>query len=131
MRMVLKLFRRYVVLVALMFWMGGFTFYTAVVVPEGTRVLGSPLRQGFITREVTWWLNVSGAVALAILAADVILTHDPSRLRRMSRGTLILLMAGCQGFLFWLWEWLNAMLDPVARTVTSGDFYNAHRVYLW
>src|SRR2546428_9021513 len=64
--------RRFLVLAALMFWQGGFTFYAAVVVPVGQQVLGSDLEQGFITRQVTQWLNVAGAVALVPLAWDVL-----------------------------------------------------------
>ena len=45
--------RRFIVLVALCFWQGGFTFYAGVVVPVGTDVLGSSLKQGFVTRRVT------------------------------------------------------------------------------
>jgi hypothetical protein len=43
-------------LIALFFWQGGFTFYASVVVPIGQEVFG-PLRQGFLTRQVTVYLN--------------------------------------------------------------------------
>ena len=42
--------RRFLVVVALMFWLGGFTFYAGVVVPVGTRALKSPMKQALITR---------------------------------------------------------------------------------
>ena len=45
--------RRLLLLIGLMFWQGGFLFYAAVVVPVGTRVLGSETEQGFITQSVT------------------------------------------------------------------------------
>ena len=73
------LLRRFLVLVALMFWLGGFTFYAAVVVPVGQEDLGSHLEQGFITRQVTKYLNLSGAIALLLLAWDVVASHDRSR----------------------------------------------------
>src|SRR5579871_1207813 len=72
---VLILVRRYLVLTALMFWQGGFTFYAAVVVPIGTAQLGGATEQGFITRHVAWYLNVAGAVALVILAWDAAATR--------------------------------------------------------
>ena len=34
----MRILRRYLVVIALMFWQGGFTFYAAVVVPVGTAV---------------------------------------------------------------------------------------------
>ena len=37
----LRLARRFLVLIALMFWQGGFTFYAAVVVPIGQDVVGN------------------------------------------------------------------------------------------
>lgn len=60
------LVRRLLLLWALMFWQGGFMFYGGVVVPVGSRILGSDLEQGWITRSVTNYLNVAGAVALAL-----------------------------------------------------------------
>src|SRR5947209_11754789 len=69
----LVLVRRSLVLAALMFWQGGFTFYAAVVVPLASAELGH-LQQGFITRHVAWYLNLAGAVALLVLAWDAAAT---------------------------------------------------------
>ena len=60
----MQLLRRFLVVQALLFWQGGFLFYAAVVVPTGTDVLGS-IGQGRVTRHVTDWMNVIGAVAVA------------------------------------------------------------------
>jgi len=56
--------RRMVLILSLMFWQGGFTFYGGVVVPIGGAVLGSDTEQGFITQAVTNYLNLAGAVCL-------------------------------------------------------------------
>ena len=72
----LTLGRRLLVLAALMFWQGGFTFYAAVVVPVGKEVLGSHFNQGRITRRVTVYLNLAGAVALLPLAWDAAASAD-------------------------------------------------------
>jgi hypothetical protein len=128
----MTLARRFVVLAALMFWLGGFTFYASIVVPIGTRVLQSSRRQGFITREVTADLNRTAAACLAILALDVLLARDPSRLRWWTRAGLFLVMAGCQIELFFLHDQLDALLQPRGGIVLDPEtFRPGHRLYLW
>lgn len=124
--------RRFLVLIALMFWQGGFTFYVSVVVPVATEVLGSPLRQGFITRPVTWWLNVIASIALTILLWDTLGCKDAIRFRKWSRLGLWLAMAIIQGCLFGLHGTLSAMMVEKGRIVSDPDrFYVIHRIYLW
>jgi hypothetical protein len=116
-----------------MFWQGGFTFYAGVVVPSGTAVLkNSARRQGFITQEVTRWLNLTGAIALGVLAVDLLFCHDVSRLRWWSRLTMWLVMVGCQVLLYWLHSQLSALLQPRGMSVLDPEgFYTLHRAYLW
>jgi hypothetical protein len=124
--------RRYLVLIALMFWQGGFTFYVSVVVPVGTAVLGSALRQGFITRQVTGWLNLAAAIALAVLACDLLLCRDTSRVRSRVRAGIWTFMLVCQVLLFWLHARLDGMMEEKGRIVLDPEaFYPVHRVYLW
>lgn len=66
--------RRFFVLAALAFWQGGFTFYSAVVVPAGEEVLGSSRQQGFVTRRVTNYLNAAGAVALPLCLWNLVIS---------------------------------------------------------
>ena len=78
----MTLVRRFLVLVAVMFWQGGFTFYAGVVVHvrnQGTR-LSRGQRLG--TQPVTNYLNLAGLVALVfwawdIRSADGLSTHGP------------------------------------------------------
>jgi hypothetical protein len=123
--------RRFLVLVALFFWQGGFTFYAAVVVPVGTDVLNSERRQGFITRRVTYYLNITGAVALAPLAWDVLAARD-RRARRRWRAALWVLLALAQLALFGLHAYLDSLLQVRGRIVLDPEaFRPAHRTYLW
>jgi Na+-driven multidrug efflux pump len=124
--------RRYLALAALFFWQGGFTFYAAVVVPVGQVVLKSHLHQGFVTRRVTFFLNLSGAAASTVLAWDLFGTGDLSRCRRWTRIGLWGVMVGILGVLFVLHARLDSLLDPEAIDITDRRvFRHAHRLYLW
>jgi hypothetical protein len=116
-----------------MFWLGGFTFYASIVVPIGMEVLkNSALRQGFITRRVTTDLNVTAAVALAVLLAEVCLTADPSRRRRWARLGLWGVMAICQVGLFVGHAYLDARLQEKGMLILDPETFRAgHRLYLW
>jgi hypothetical protein len=124
--------RRFLVLIALSFWQGGFTFYAAVVVPVGQQVLQSHLRQGFITQQVTNYLNISGAVALLPLAWEVIVPGDPSAKRRWFRGLIWTLMAFALAALALLHGDLDRFLVPRGRINLDPEaFRPRHRLYLW
>ena len=128
----MRTLRRYLTLIALMFWLGGFTFYASVVVPVGTEVLKSDLRQGFITRRVTFYLNIIAAVALVVLLAEAFLTADPSRRRRWARRSLWGVMVLCQVGLFLAHDYLDDRLQVKGMIVLDRDtFRPAHRLYLW
>src|SRR5262245_57469411 len=113
-----------------MFWQGGFTFYAAVVVPVGTQVLGSALDQGWITRSVTFWLNLAGAAALTAWVWDIAVQADaPSHRRRrfVLWSALALLLVA----LFILRGRLDALMDADAqRILERGTFRSWHRGYL-
>src|SRR5947209_2556962 len=94
--------RRLLVLAALMFWQGGFTFYGAVVIPIGSRILRSHMEQGVITRSVTDYLNAAGAAVLLLWAWDIFSAGDTARWRRRLRWTLWLLLLLTLTILIWL-----------------------------
>src|SRR5437764_13787538 len=114
-----------------MFWLGGLSYYAAGVVPVGQEVLGSHLRQGFITRRVTVFLNISGAVALVPLALDL-WARDPCRRRRLLRCLLWAGLFLTLAALVRLHTQLDEMLVPGGRTLPDpAAFRPAHRLYLW
>ncbi len=124
--------RRTLLLWALMFWLGGFTFYSAVVVPVGTDVLGSAANQGWVTRQVTGWLNFAGVVALAAWAWDVAADPAATILRQLVRWLLWLVIAAILVALFWLHVRMDDLLDPaVERILDRRGFRVLHRWYLW
>jgi hypothetical protein len=129
---VVTLLRRFIVLIALMFWQGGFTFYAAVVVPVGQSVLQSHLEQGFITRQVTTYLNLAGIAALFCFAWDAIASRDPIAIRRRARWAACLAMAVALVLLLWFHGSLDRLLDPESRSlVDAKEFRPLHRWYLW
>jgi hypothetical protein len=129
-RAVLKLARRYLVVAALMFWQGGFTFYSAVVIHIGADVFASHRPQGFVTRRVTNYLNLAGGVALAVLVWDVAASTAP-RWRRWSRAAVWAFLVVSLGLLLWMHERVDAYLDPVGFVVHEhAVFKEEHSRYL-
>jgi hypothetical protein len=125
----MSLFRRFLVIQALLFWQGGFLFYAAVVIPVGSAVLGS-WAQGTVTRHVTHWMNLIGAVALVILAWDQ-WADTSERSRRLRWGLWAVMGAGLVALAV-LHPTLAAYVDGAAENGTSyADFYLTHRVYLY
>ncbi len=123
--------RRFCVLLAIMFWQGGFTFYGAVVIPVGKEVLGSHLEQGLITRSVTNYLNIDGIAALVIWAWDIVGAGDPATLRRRLRWALWLLLLSMLGLLGWLHLQLDQLLDlDSSRILDRSRFRYLHVLYL-
>ncbi|HEY7425804.1 MAG TPA: hypothetical protein VH682_16360 [Gemmataceae bacterium] len=125
------LFRRFLVLAVLFFWQGGFTFYASIVVPVGQRVFGH-LRQGFVTRQVTVYLNLAGAVALAVLLGDLLLAREGAAWRQRGRWFLWAGMLACLLLLFWLHGRLDELLVTKGRLILDLEaFRGRHRLYLW
>ena len=125
------LVRRWLLLWALMFWQGGFTFYGGVVVPVGADVLGSDRDQGFITRRVTNYLNLAGAVALTLWGWDLLAIRGASasgrRLRWAIWAGLVLTLA----LLVWLHPKLDELLVPDDAAILDRRRFRAvHERYL-
>ena len=123
-----KIARRFLVLLVLMFWQGGFMFYGAVVVTVGTEVLGSHLQQGLITQRVTNYLNLAGLLALAVCAGEIAWTEAASPTRRLRWLTWFFLLLA-HGWLLWLHLRLDELIDG-ETILDPTTFKSLHRWYL-
>src|SRR5258706_3358745 len=129
-RHVSTIFLRYLILIGLCFWMGGFTFYASVVIHVGHRVFGSGPEFGFLTKEVTVWLTRSGLIVLAILLLNLLLT--PKRIARrwffVASGTFAV-MAAIQIALLLLHPRLEPFLDSSNQTIRERPtFHHWHLI---
>jgi hypothetical protein len=123
--------RRYLVVQVLLLWQGGFLFYSAFVVPAGTRLLGA-VGQGAITARVTDVLNAIGVLGVAVFALDLSLTRDPNPRRVACRWWTWGVAMLCQGLLIYLHLLLVAFMDDDRkRIVVRAAFRPVHVTYLW
>ena len=112
-------------------WWGGFTFYAIVVIPTAQKVLHSHVKVGFITQEVTHWINLAAVLALALLLWELLSATPLTLRRRRWLWAAWLVMAAMQAALFLLHPALDRLLDFSAREITDEPlFYFLHRVYL-
>src|ERR1043165_314974 len=126
----LTLLRRFLLLMSMMFWQGGFLFYAAVVIHVGRDVLGSHLAQGFVTQRVTTYLNLAGVIALMLLAWDSAVSADRGW-RQRCRWAAWLVMAATLAGLFWTHLRLDDLLDGTNKQILDRDsFYVEHQIYL-
>jgi hypothetical protein len=130
MRMLLSLGRRFITVCAFGLWLGGFTLYTAFVIPVGHRQLSSG-RFGYVTGEVTSLLNRVAVVAALLLLVNLL--ADWRRLGRLLRwgtaGTWLLLAATTVALLV-LHRHLDALLDYAHREIASRErFEPLHERY--
>jgi hypothetical protein len=121
----MALVRRFLVQLALIVWVGGFTFYGGVVVPFGRHEFGSGFAR--VTRPVTLALNLAGAVAMLPCIWDILRCGDESVRRQGVRWLAWAGMALTLAVLFWLHRILSLHLlaglpssDPVFRAVHRG-----------
>jgi len=127
----MRVFRRFAVLCAMGWWLGGLTLYTTAVIRTAHRVISNHTRVGFVTQAVTAELQWIGAGALALMlwnaAASWKAGGNWSR-RGLAASWLVAAIAHVA--LFVLHARLDAMLDLSARQVREGaDFHGPHELY--
>ena len=124
--------RRFLAACGLAVWLGGFTFYGAVVIPMGEQVLGSHRPVGFITQQVSEWLNLIGVVALVFLVANLADEwRGLSGWRKLGLAGTWLIMALGLVTLFALHPSLDAVLERESQEIVNYErFIWLHRSYL-
>jgi len=122
------LIRRFLVVLALMFWMGGFMFYGAVVVPTNRIELKDMPQRGTITQHVTEWMNFAGTLALLVLFVD---TYASAAGSQRWRWVCWAGMVIPHLFLIWLHRELTKQMSaPGFHQSDIKGFLIWHRVYL-
>ncbi len=124
--------RRYFTILTLAVWMGGFTFYAEIVIPTASVVLGSHRQAGFITQQVTHWLNLLGLAALAVFLWNLLAEWrgQPARRRRSLAAAWATMLLAHVG-LFATHPLMDRLLDAPARGIRDSDhFENLHTVYI-
>ena len=115
---------------SLALWIGGFTFYSVVVIPVLHDQLGSVLETGLITQRVTDHLNLVSLVAIAVGWCRAMIDRPRAKIRRKRWGWAVFVLAVstvCLGALVLLHRDLDSRLG---RGEMNG-FYALHRIYLW
>ncbi len=117
---------RFLCLCSLSIWVGGFTFYSAIVIPVLHESLGS-FDTGLVTQRVTDSLNAAGGVTMALWWAAVCLDRPASpilagriRLGLLVATTIVLLVL----------VGLHRLMDDRLESGVLRDFYPLHRIYL-
>ncbi len=126
------LIERTLVVLAGALWLGGLTFYAAIVIPLAHEVLGSHTTVGFITRRVTVWINLLAALALLVFMINLRSTRgfQARGLRKLVWITWGV-MAVVQTGLFVLHPRLDRLLDvPAMEILQPTEFYSLHQFYL-
>jgi hypothetical protein len=123
----MKILRRFLLIVALMFWQGGFMFYGAVVVPI-VRVKIAGKERSEITRDVTQWMNLAGTVAVLVMFSDV-WAGGPTA-RRWRWLTWLGMVLPLPILVLLHGEMSRQMMDPTFIQTGVMRFLSWHRAYL-
>ena len=127
-----RLIRRFCVVQLTLAWQGGFLFYSAVVVPVGTDVLGSAAAQGAVTQQVTAWLNSIGVAWAAGVGLDLLADRRAGRRAGRARVALWAAAAVILALLWWLHPQLGELFDAdLGRVTDRAGFRRLHAAYLW
>jgi cytochrome bd-type quinol oxidase subunit 2 len=121
---------RFLTIVAIAIWFGGFTFYSTAVISTSQELLHSHLRAGLITQQVTNWLNRISIIPLALCAINcwMLRKHESKRLQQFLIAALVVMVV-LQAGLFMLYPMLDAKIVD-REVMDAGNLFKVHRLYL-
>lgn len=128
----MRIARRFLLLCAMGWWLGGLTFYSLVVIRAAHQIVGNHTKVGFITQKATTGLNAIGVGALALMLWNGWASWRGSRpWTRRGLAAAWLTAAAAHAWIYVLHGRLDAMLDFQARRVHEGAvFHGPHELYL-
>ena len=116
-------------IITLSIWWGAFTFYAGIVVTVGMQVLGWHVAMGFITQQVTVYLNIFSLIIFLIYA--YFLNSEEVTESSLVKQIIAISIIGFQLLLFLLHFYLTDLLDFEKHTIINQDnFYLLHQIYL-
>jgi hypothetical protein len=115
---------------SLALWLGGFTFYSAAVIPVLHDQLGSPLDTGLVTQRVTDILNALGFATVVLGWLAVAIERRCGRVLRAGSKDSVALLGAFSACLLALLG-LHLVMDRRLDSGSLAGFYPLHRAYLW
>jgi hypothetical protein len=116
-------------IIILSIWWGAFTFYAGIVVSVGMKVLGSHTEMGFITQQVTVYLNLISLFVFIFYA--YCLKNEEFTSDKLVEEITVISLIGFQLLLFLLHNYQTELLDfENHKIINRDDFYLLHRIYL-
>ena len=122
----MTMLRRFLVMLALIFWQGGFMFYGAVTLPVIRELFES--QASFVTQRVTMWINIAGTIAILVMFFDIYASPLPAK---RWRWIMWLAMFVPQPVLVWMHREMSAQMLHGGFRSNFSDFMSYwHRPYL-
>jgi hypothetical protein len=116
-------------IIALSLWWGAFTFYAGIVVPVGMNVLGSHTEMGFITQQVSIYINIFSLIIFLFIA--YCLKNEEFTNNKLVEEIAAISLIGFQILLFLLHNYQTDLLDfENHKIINRANFYLLHRIYL-
>jgi hypothetical protein len=116
-------------IIILSIWWGAFTFYAGIVVPLGMNLLGSHIKMGFITQQVTKYINIFSLIIFVLFA--YCLKNEKFIKNKLVEEIAVVSLIGFQLLLFLLHNYQTDLMDFENYKILNQDnFYMLHRIYL-